>query len=186
MPRSLRLSIAFLGFVIILAILTGGSFLLNKWLPQPATYAPSTGSPPGSLADDPVYLPDTGLVQLTSPISTTSYYITNISNLYAIGYKLGQRDRTMSGTQNDLVVLDYGLPYRESQGGGYVYGVHLPFDKNHIFYNTTAVANSAVDFANGYHDATDTTSHLTIVARRNNWCPGIAPRVSPNHVARWA
>jgi hypothetical protein len=37
MLRSLRLSIAFLGFVIVLAILASGSFLLSNWLPQPAT-----------------------------------------------------------------------------------------------------------------------------------------------------
>jgi hypothetical protein len=35
MHRSLRLPIAFLGFVVALAILVSGSFLLNKWLPQP-------------------------------------------------------------------------------------------------------------------------------------------------------
>jgi hypothetical protein len=46
--------------------------------------------------------------------------------------------------------------------------------------------NSAVDFANGYHDATDATSHLTIVVGVNNCCPGVDPGVYPNHGARWA
>ena len=144
MDRRLRLFIAFLGFGNILAILTGGSFLLNKWLPQPATYAPSTGSPPGSLADDPSdYLPDTGLVQLTSPISTTSYYIKNLNlqKLYDLGYALGQRDSTWSGTQDDVVILDYGYPSKNPNGADY--GIILAFG-DHSYQSNASVADTLV------------------------------------------
>jgi hypothetical protein len=182
MHRSLRLPIALLGFVIVLAILASGSFLLNKWLPQPDTYAPSTGSPIGDLANDPLeYLPDTGLVQLTSPISTTSYYVRSLNDqaVMDLGYALGQQDIKHYGTQEDLVILDYGYPY--FQGGSY--GVYLIYD-NH-FYNTTSVANSIKKFADGWKNGSDTTSNLTIVAGVNNCCIG-TPSLWPNHGSRWA
>jgi hypothetical protein len=189
MHRSLRLPIALLGFVIVLAILASGSFLLNKWLPQPATYSSSTASPPGGLTNDPSdYLPDTGLVQLTSPISTTSYYITSLNSQYNndLGYALGHRDFTIPGTQDDVVILDYGYPDRDSLGGGY--GVILTFDKSGTFIANTTVANSVVNFAYGYWEgtSTDTASHLTIVVGVNNCCTNVDPSVFPNHGAKWA
>jgi hypothetical protein len=191
MHRSLRLPIALLGFVMVLAILASGSFLLNKWLPQPATYVSSTGSPPGSRADDPSdYLPDTGLVQLTSPISTTSYYISNF-NLYDIhdlGRNLGIRDSGLPGPQDDVVILDYGYPSKDPHGAGY--GVISVLDQNYQFYPNTSVANSVEYFATGYFNNLDlaSSSHLTIVVGVVNCCVGSdsVPALWPNHGAKWA
>ncbi len=182
MHLSLRLPIALLGFVIVLAILAGGSFLLNKWLPQPAAYLASTGSPTGNLADDPLeYLPDTGLVQLTSPIFATSYYITSFDSqdVKDLGKALGQQDSMNYGTQEDLVILDYGHPY--TSGG--LYSVILTTGGS--FHDNTTVANSIEDFATGWKYATDSTSVLTIVAGVNNCCTG-TPSLWANHGSRWA
>jgi hypothetical protein len=182
MHRSLRLPIALLGFVIVLAILASGSFLLNNWLPQPDTYAPATGSPPGNLADDPLeYLPDTGLVQLTSPIFATSYYITSFDSqdVKDLGTALGQQDSMNYGTQEDLAILDYGEPY--TSGG--LYGLKLTTGGS--FHDNTTVANSIKSFADGWIQGTDTTSVLTIVAGVNNCCTG-TPGLWANHGSRWA
>ena len=171
-----RLPIGFLGFVIVLVILVGGASLLNKWLPQPAN------SSSGSLEDDPSdYLPDTGLVQLTSPLYTTSYYITSLDSqaVKDLGYALGQKDRDNYVTKEDLVILDYGHPY--TYGG--LYGVVLTLGGP--FHDNTSVANSIKSFADGWIQGTDPTSDLTIVAGVNNCCTG-TPSLWPNHGSRWA
>jgi hypothetical protein len=188
MHRSLRLPIALLGFVIILAFLAGGSFLLNKWLPQPAIYAPSTGSPPGNLAVDPLdYLPDTGLVQLTSPLSTASYYITTFDSTATkdLGRALGNRDGTTFDEQDDLVILDYGYPVLDPSGA---YGVNLIYDQNHIFHSNAEVANSVFNFAKGYFENVfpDRGSKLKIVVGVNNCCEAVVPGVFVVHGSRWA
>jgi hypothetical protein len=188
MHRSLRLPIAFLGFVVALTILVFGSSLLNKWLPQPANYAPATGSPPGSLADDPlVYLPDTGLVQLTTPVSTTSYYMTSVdpTKSYNLGHDLGQGDWLKTGTQDDVVILDYGYPSKNPYGADY--GIILAFGDG-SYHSNASVADTLVKFAQGYFEgtSTDNTSHLRIVAGVSNCCSGVDSYVYPNHGAKWA
>jgi hypothetical protein len=193
MLRSLRLPIAFLGFVVALAILVLGSSLLNKWLPQPDTYAPSTGSPPGSLANDPlVYLPDTGLVQLTSPISSTSYYLKSINSLVGLDTQLGNWDRNHSGTQDHLVILDYGYPVWQQQGlNNYIYGIQFVNDSTYTFHDLNFVINNVVSFAHDYYttvNSWDPQSHLRIVVSVNNCCwyeTGLYDRFAGHGVA-WA
>ena len=184
MHRGLRLPIALLGFVIVLAFLAGGSFLLKKWLPQPATYSPSTGSPTGSLADDPSdYLPDTGLVQLTSPKTSISYYVTDLQTLGTLGNDLGIADQGEAGTQDHLVILDYGKPIY--QGGSF--GAKLLFyDRQNVF--TPAIISSAVDFASGYYYGTgnDYTSHIQMVISVNNCCWEDPLSLFQGHGAAWA
>jgi hypothetical protein len=89
--------------------------------PQPANSPPSAGNPPGGAKDDPIDLPDTGLVQLTTPVSSTSYYLKSISSLTGLGNKLGAYDRDHSGKHDHLVILDYGYPVWRAQGTGFEY-----------------------------------------------------------------
>jgi hypothetical protein len=162
MHRSLRLSIAFLGFVIALAILAGGAYILNKWASQPANSPPSAGNSPGGAEDDPIDLPDTGLVQLTSPYYSTSYYLKSINSLTGLGNELGTYDRTHSGKQDHLVILDFGYP--RLLGGQY--GVQFVDDKDNNFQNMTTVLTLVVGFAHDYYYAVhnwDPQSHLRIV-----------------------
>jgi hypothetical protein len=169
-----RLIIVSFGFMIALAILAGGASILNKWSSQPANSSQSAGNSQGSLADDPwAYLPDTGLVQLTSPVSSTSYYVTNISTIGSLGTPLGTYDKNTPGKQDHLVILDYGTPDWVPQGKGYIYGVKLVNEGINGFHDTSSVINSAVSFARNYYNAVhnwDSQSHLRMVIGVNNCC----------------
>jgi hypothetical protein len=120
MQLNRRLIVISFRVVIALAILAGGAFILNKWSPQPANSSPSAESP----SDDPIDLPDTGLVQLTTPVTSISYYVRDIHTLYTLGFNLGDADWKAAGTQDHLVILDYGYPI--FQGGAY--GAQLLYD----------------------------------------------------------
>jgi hypothetical protein len=185
MQLNRRLLIAPLGIVIILAILAIGAFIYNKWSPQPVNSPLSAGSSQGSLlADDPlVYLPDTGLVQLTTPETSISYYVTNIDILNALGTDLGYADQQEPGTQDHLVILDYGKPIY--QGGSY--GAKLLFYDRQIVY-TPDIISSAVDFARGYFYGTgyDLNSHIRMVISVNNCCWGDSLSLFQGHGAAWA
>jgi hypothetical protein len=185
-----RLLVISLGIVVALALLAGGAFVLNKWSSQTANSPPSAGNPLGGAEDDPIYLPDTGLVQLTTPYSSTSYYLKSISSLTGLGNKLGTYDRTHSGKQDHLLILDYGYPVWKAQGTGFEYGVQLVDDSHNQFQTMANVISSAVTFAREYFYSTgsDTISHLRIVIGVNNCCwyvTGLYNRF-PEHGARWA
>jgi hypothetical protein len=185
MHRSLRLSIAFLGFVIALAILAGGAYILNKWASQPANSPPSAGNSPGGAEDDPIDLPDTGLVQLTSPYYSTSYYLKSINSLTGLGNELGTYDRTHSGKQDHLVILDFGYP--RLLGGQY--GVQFVDDKDNNFQNMTTVLTLVVGFAHDYYYAVhnwDPQSHLRIVVGINNCCWYDPYTLFSGHGEAWA
>jgi hypothetical protein len=186
-----RLLVISLGIVVALAILAGGAFVLNKWSSQPVNSPPSAGNPPAGAEDDPIDLPDTGLVQLTSPYSSTSYYLKSINSLTGLGTQLGNWDRNHSGTQDHLVILDYGYPVWQQQGVNYIYGIQFVNDPNYTFHDLNFVISNVVSFAHDYYYAVynwDPQSHLRIVVSVNNCCwyeTGLYDRFA-GHGAAWA
>lgn len=79
-----------------------------------------------------IYLPF-----ITELPTAPSYYITQINSLYSLGYALGVHDRDAPGTQDNLVILDYGYPAKQ----GSTYGVILTFDETGTFHSASEVIN---------------------------------------------
>jgi hypothetical protein len=180
-----RLIVISFRVVIALAILACGAFVFNKWSSQPANSPPSAGNSPGGVEDDPIDLPDTGLVQLTSPVSSTSYYLKSSNSLFGLGNELGTWDRNHSGKQDHLVILDFGYP--KVQGGQY--GVQLVDDPYKRFMDTTTVINLVVNFGVDYYNAVhnwDSQSHLRIDVGVNNCCWYDPYTLFSGHGAAWA
>lgn len=96
---------------------------------------------------------------------TTSYYMKTIqdSALYAMGCELGTRDAVLPGTQNNVVVLDFGYPICS----GDAFGADL-FGFGPVF--SSAIAAGVENFGLGYYTCTgqDTTSSLVIGIGTNN------------------
>lgn len=129
--------------------------------PPPPTIVPST-----PLDADTVYLP---LVKSNYPPPTApSYYITDIYTMSGLGYALGLHDRNTIGTQDNLVILDFGYPAKQ----GDTYGVYLVFDDTGTFYSVSQIIDSTIAFAQGYYTGTgsDLNSHLRIVVGVNSCC----------------
>ena len=112
-----------------------------------------------------------------------SYYITQLDSLYHLSHTLGVHDRDTPGTQDNLVILDFGYPAKE----GSTYGVYLVFDETGTFYSTTQVINSAIAFAYGYYIGTgiDLTSHLRMVIGVNNCCNASTLALFQGHGTAW-
>jgi hypothetical protein len=184
-----RLLVVSLGIIVALALLAGGEGVLHKWSSQPANSPSSAGNSPGGVEDDPVDLPDTGLVQLTSPVSTTSFYVLNLDSIRHWGSKLGTNDANTAGVQDHLVVLDYGYPAWQQVGNKWVYGVQLLSSNDTSFHDISSVVTSAVNFARDYDDAVgslDLDSHLTMVISVNSCCAGSPLQRLQGHGDTWA
>jgi hypothetical protein len=96
---------------------------------------------------------------------TTSYYIktSSTSDLYTLGYNLGQRDYNKSGTQTNAVILFFGAQQKNASG---VWGASLWG----TFQTNAQIATLASEFARGYYVGTssDTASTTTIILSTNN------------------
>lgn len=114
----------------------------------------------------------------TPPPYTTSYYMNTVnpSTLYNLGCTLGQHDHDLAGTQDDIVVLDFGRP--DYSGG---YGTRL---FSNVFASTSQVAVAVEQFGYGYWYCTgsDTTSQLRLAAGTNN----SGAYVTSGHGTAWA
>jgi hypothetical protein len=130
---------------------------------QEAYPPPATSIPSAPLSANTIYLPITA--SMFPPPAAPSYYVTDIDTMYDLGHALGVHDRDTPGTQDNLVILDYGYP---GVSGG-VYGAKLTFDPT-IFIPPSDVSNSAFQFARGYYIGTgsDTTSHVRLVIGVNS------------------
>jgi hypothetical protein len=133
---------------------------------QEAYPPPATSIPSAPLSTNTIYLPI--IASMFPPPAAPSYYITDVDTMYNLGYALGVHDRDTPGTQNNLVILDYGYPAKQ----GSMYGVFLVFDETGTFYSTSQVVNSATAFAQGYYygASSDLSSHLRIVIGVNSCC----------------
>jgi hypothetical protein len=128
-----------------------------------------------------VYLPS---VQVGPPPATPSYYVTNLSTTYDLGQTLGAEDLNTPGTQDHLLVLDFGRPKQS----GSSYGTFLPFDVTYTFYSTSTIAAAVKDLARGYWIGTgsDTDSHIRVVVGTNNCCNGDPLSLFQGHGTAWA
>ncbi|MBE0696334.1 MAG: hypothetical protein IH586_05370, partial [Anaerolineaceae bacterium] len=103
------------------------------------------------------------------PLPTDSYYFWmkyyTDERARAEGCKLGIRDRDLAGTQNNLVILDFGITkYQNGQYGAS--GMSIGG-----FYTMAQIANAVEQFSIGYWICTgsDYNSHLLIGIGTNNY-----------------
>lgn len=100
------------------------------------------------------------------PAYTTSWYISSMSTTqaYQQGCAAGQRDAALDGTQDSLIILDFGQQwYETSQWGVWHFGGY--------FSNNAQVGWVVKEFAHGYWvcTGTDRTSHLTLGIGTSNY-----------------
>jgi len=121
------------------------------------------------------------------PPNTTSWYMSYITpvnintSLYNLGCTLGTHDLNTPGTQDNAVVLLFGMPgYFNSSYGAYVWP-----GPNYQFLSIDQIAGGVEQFAYGYYGCTgsDTSSTVYIAAGVNN-SGGSA--VNFNHGSAWA
>ncbi len=115
---------------------------------------------------------------------TTSFYMKTVqdSALYAMGCELGTRDAALPGTQDNVVVLDFGYPICS----GNTYGVDL-FGFGPVF--PSAIAAGVENFGLGYYTCTgqDNTSSLVIgIGTNNKKISCDTPTKAFAHGAAWA
>jgi hypothetical protein len=129
------------------------------------------------------------------PPYTTSYYVgtTNERTMYNLGCDLGNRDASLAGTQDDIVILMFGSSpiAKVGQNGVKEYYVSLYFYDPKTGYPTATfaqVANLAEQFGSGYYNCSgnDYDSHLRIVVGTGNYKPaGSSREVSYNSGHAW-
>lgn len=125
-----------------------------------------------SASGNNVYLPL--IMKTTPPLAAVSYYIQDgdPAKLYDLGCALGDRDRIEPGTQDNLVILDFGKMWTYEENNQPVYGVRL-FSKDGTRQNISLIQMREVakQFAYGYWYCTkeDLTSHLTLGVGTNNY-----------------
>jgi hypothetical protein len=99
----------------------------------------------------------------SAPTYTVSYYMNNVDTSihYDIGYKIGQNHLSRSGTQDELIILDYGAQNEAGTGLTLRHNPDATYDE---------VRAAAVQVARGYWlgAGEDTSSTLRIVIGTNN------------------
>jgi hypothetical protein len=117
------------------------------------------------------------------PVTTTSYYVDDMSTLASLGTKLGIHDRDTPGAQDNLVILDFGNPRR---GPLNAYGTFLAF--GNTFISTSYISSVAVQFAKNYDANADPASSLRLVIGTSNYGSETYPDLSfwEGHGDAWA
>lgn len=165
----------------------------------PLSYPPPATPTPGSLAPVPlsaqtnfVYLPLAGPDFRPPPPDApppprvvASFYIQLIDfrRAYSLGKLAGQNDANVPGTQNSIVVLQFGEPYFDATTNAYgttIYGGWNPAK----FAFTDDILNYAKEFAKGYYAGAlaDTTSRVTVAVGTTNG----GSNVTAAHAQAWA
>ncbi|NMB69434.1 MAG: hypothetical protein GYA20_11810 [Chloroflexi bacterium] len=103
---------------------------------------------------------------------SVSYYVQTTSSLEAYNYgcALGRTDRDLPGTQDRLVILDFGQPwYENGQYGTIIFRIDGVGE--FYFASMTTVREFAKNFAAGYWNCTgsDKLSHLTLGIGTSNY-----------------
>jgi hypothetical protein len=108
------------------------------------------------------------VVQNGPDVYTTSYYLAtvNTDKLYQKGCELGSRDLGLTGTQDNVVILDFGGPRRLSSGA---YGARLFTVGTYV--STDQIAAAVQSFGLGYYVCTgsDLASNVVIGIGTNNY-----------------
>lgn len=164
-------------FVLAVAIILGGMvWLAVDSVSIKTTFAQQSGQK--------VFLPFIAR-NATVPFATTSLYMTSVDGqtLYNLGCQVGTHDLNMGGTQDSLVVLDFG--YTKYVNG--YYGASL---MGFGPVSTDQIAAAVESFGNGYYTCTgeDYDSHLTVGIGTNNYSSEytINASVTYAHGQAWA
>ncbi len=108
------------------------------------------------------------IVENGPAVYTTSYYMSTVNGttLYNRGCALGDRDLKRPGTQDNMVILDFGGPRKLSSGA---YGARLFITAAYV--STSQIANAVEQFGKGYYNCTgdDLSSTLVIGIGTNNY-----------------
>ncbi len=107
------------------------------------------------------------------PLYSTSYYIQNgdPSKMWGLGCQLGTRDASTTGTQDSLVILDFGKMWVLDG----VYGVKIFSDPTNGYFRQVLsfaqIEDRVKAYAQGYWDCsgTDHSSHVTIGIGTTNY-----------------
>ena len=133
-----------------------------------------------------IYLPVIAKSLLSPPPAAPSYYMATLdpATLVNAGCELGKRDVALEGTQDSVVVLDFGYPQKYANGTFGARGFHNPA----VYANTAQIASAAENFGVGYINCSggDPASHLRIAIGTSNY-PGAAySSVTYAHGKAWA
>lgn len=138
---------------------------------QPVQALPAPATDPQTVVDPPantIFMPLVRQIKFDENFrSSNSYYLHTIdpSILFTIGCENGQRDLDTPGTQDSLIVLDFGQPWVENG----IYGVSLL----HSLYdaNPDQVVDASVAFAKGYWACSglDQTSQIMMAVGVSNY-----------------
>ena len=120
---------------------------------------------------------------------TNSRYMNQIdpTKSYDLGCKLGKMNAYAPGTQDDLVVLDYGAPSYGWNGTAYEYGALYP--GNATFVGISKITIAVEEFGHGFYVCArttgggDTTSSVRVAVGTNN---GSASYTNFAHGQAWA
>jgi hypothetical protein len=111
--------------------------------------------------------PDAFITKMASPpVTTTSYYVSDMTTLASLGTTLGIHDRDTPGAQDNLVILDFGNPSKR-QGPPFDYGTIQRFDST--FLSVSYITSVAVQFAMNYDGNADSASSLRLVIGTSNY-----------------
>lgn len=164
----MRRMVLFLALILSLVAFPPSAIALYEDEAEP----PDSVPPPRSPLEPPDS--DSYVSASSAPRAASSFYMnsTSLKLHYDRGYALGQRDLNLAGTQDRLVILDYGQAlrrtFRNSTGGVYYeYGANR-FSAG--FANVSTIQFAVQEFAKGYYYGTgsDTASHLRIGIGTNN------------------
>lgn len=166
--KNIGLKFPLIGVGILLTLVTVG-IIAVKGLPPLRVPTQSNGS--GKVLYFPLIqkIPPAPPAPNSAPLATESYYFWmkyyTANRARTEGCKLGARDRDLEGTQDNLVILDFGIP--KHQGGAYGTSGMVVGG----FYTVDQIAEAVEQFGIGYWDCTDTDydSHLLIGIGTNNY-----------------
>lgn len=103
---------------------------------------------------------------ITPPPYSISYYIKTTSVMYALGCEQGQKDLTIPGLQDSIVVLFFGLPWRQNGVPGVI------LHDGDTFKSTVQIQDALVEFASGYWTCVGPEqSHIVLAAGTNSQPP---------------
>ena len=115
----------------------------------------------------------------TSPGYTTSLYISTLdgATIYNYGCALGSRDQQTPGTQDSLVILDFGQPWEED-------GTLGVWSFSWQFIDTNRVYDLTKEYIRGYYNCTgsDNASRVDVAIGTSNY----GSKVTSNHGKAWA
>lgn len=126
---------------------------------------------------------------------TTSWYMTpaNVTRTYQMGCDAGQKTVVLPGTQDALIILDYGQPW----GDGLQYGTLLLREDGYDLTSTNDITIYTQAFITGYMACSDHVSTVDIGVGTTNYaryvdgvCTSLSwfctPTKATNHGRAWA